>query len=223
MLQRIDIARTESETALFYDLLIAGELVLKLIVAGLTAAIAEDRDRNLYRIEHRLVRADGLGEWAGALEDLVTGPAAQHLSVPAYEERRELTQRWAAGDAAWQRRAVDLLEETCDAVDVSRQNPAPAKVSFARWFDSFVWLRNRTRAHGAPTGGTCARAVEALEQSILDVVENFRLFERPWAYVKRNLNGKYRVIPISGDMEPLTYLKVESEHVLEEGLGEFNW
>jgi hypothetical protein len=218
MFQRIEVARTESETALFYDLLIAGELVLKLSVAGLTAAVADDRDRNRYRIEHRLVRADGLGEWAGALEDLVTGPAAQHVAVAAYEERRELTQRWSSGDGAWQRRAVDLLEATCDDVEPSRQNPVPAKVSLARWFDSFVWLRNRTRAHGAPTGGKCARAVETLEQSVSTIVENFRLFDRPWAYLKRNLNGRYRVVPICGDMEPFGYLKHEPEHVLEEGV-----
>jgi hypothetical protein len=202
MFQRIEVARTESETALFYDLLIAGELLLKLSVAGLTAAVADDRDRNLYRIEHRLVRADGLGEWAGALEDLLAGPAAQHLAVAAYEERRELTQRWSGGDDTWQRRAVDLLEATCDEVDSLRQNTAPSKVSLARWFDSFVWLRNRTRAHGAPTGGKCARAVENLERSIFAIAENFRLFDRPWAYLRRNLKGTYRVISISGDMEP---------------------
>ena len=171
MVNRTEVARTESDTALFYDLLIAGELVLKLSVAGMTAAVADDRDRNRYGIEHRLVRADGLGEWARALEDLVTGPAAQHLAVAAYEERRELTQRWPRGDDAWQRQAVDLLEATCDDVDPSRQNTAPAKVSLVRWFDSFVWLRNRTRAHGAPTGGKCARAVETLEQSIGMVAE----------------------------------------------------
>jgi hypothetical protein len=218
MFQRIEVARTESETALFYDLLIAGELVLKLVVAGLTAAVAEDRDGNRYRIEHRLVRADGLGEWAGALEDLVTGPAAQHLAIAAYEERRELTQRWSAGDGTWQRRAVDLLDETCDEVDGSRQNSPPAKVSLSRWFDSFVWLRNRTRAHGAPTGGKCARGVETLEESILQLAENFRLFDRPWAYLKRNLKGTYRVVPIAGDMEPFAYLKREPEHVLDEGV-----
>ncbi len=218
MFQRIEVARTESETALFYDLLIGGELVVKLVVAGLTAAVAEDRDRNRYRIEHRLVRADGLGEWVAALDDIVTGPAAQHLAVAAHEERRELMQRRSAGDAAWQRRAVDLLEETCNEVDPSRLNGPPAKFSFVRWFESFVWLRNRARAHGAPTGGTCARAVETLEASILLVAENFFLFDRPWAYLKRNLNGKYRVIPISGDSSPYAYLKQEPEHQLEEGL-----
>ena len=218
MFHRIEVARTESETALFYDLLIAGELLLKLSVAGLTAAIADDRDRNRYRIEHRLVRADGLGEWAAVLGDVMMGPAAQHLTVAAYEEVRELTQRWPSSDGAWQRRAVDLLEDTCDSVDPDRQNPTPAKVSLARWFDSFVWLRNRTRAHGAPTGGKCAKAVEALEESICAIAENFRLFDRPWAYLKRNLKGTYRVVPIGGDMESFGYLKRESDYVLDEGV-----
>jgi tetratricopeptide (TPR) repeat protein len=218
MFQRIDITRTDSETALFYDLLIAGELLLKVAVAGLTAAVADDRDRNRYRIEHRLVRADGLGEWAGSLEEVITGPAAQHLAVAAYEDRRELTQRWLSSERAWQRQAVDLLEKTCDCLDPDRQNLAPAKVSLARWFDSFVWIRNRSRAHGAPTGKKCASAVETLELSIRMIADNFRLFDRPCAYLKRNLNGRYRVVPISGDMDPFAFLKKESEYVLEEGV-----
>ena len=218
MFERVEASRAESETALFHSLLYAGELVLKLVVAGLTAAVTDDRDRNRYRIEHRLVRADGLGEWARALEDILTGPAAQHLAVAAYEERRETTKRWSISDSSWQRQAVDSLEKTCDCVDASRKNQAPVKVSLVRWFDSFVWLRNRTRGHGAPTGSKCAKAVDTLEESILLVAQNFRLFDRSWSYLKRNLSGKYLVVPVSGDMEPFAYLKSEPDHVFEEGL-----
>lgn len=217
MSDRVEVARTDSETSLFYALLYFGELVVKLSISGLTAAVSDDRDRNRYRIEHRLVRADSLGEWVGALDDLITGPAAQHLAIEAYDERRELAQRWAPADEVWQRRAIDLLDRTCDAVDRSREQPA-SKIALTRWYESFVWLRNRTRAHGAPTGAKCASAVETLELSILTVASNLRVLYRPWAYLKRNLSGKHRVIPICGDPEPFSYLTVEPEHALEEGI-----
>lgn len=218
MFQRLDIARTDSETALFFELLYFGELLVKLTVAGLAAGVADDRDRNRYRLEHRLVRADGLGEWVGTLDELLTGPAAQHLAVAAYEERRELTQRWPSTDDAWQRQAVDLLEAACNQVEADREEPPTSKLALTRWYETFVWLRNRTRAHGAPTGKKCATAIETLEPSVLLIASNFQLFRRPWAYLRRNLNGKYRVIPICGDDEPFGYLKSEPEHVLDEGV-----
>jgi tetratricopeptide (TPR) repeat protein len=217
MFQRLEIARTDSETALFWELLFFGELVLKLSVAGLTGAVADDRDRNRYRVEHRLVRADGLGEWAGSLGDIFSGPAAQHLAVEAFEERREITRGWGQADESWQRRAVDLMTRTCEEVDPARE-PHPSKVALTRWFEDFVWLRNRTRAHGAPTGGKCSTAVATLEPAILLVASELRVLRRPWAYLKRNLSGKHRVISICGDPDVFDYLKLEPEHVLDEGI-----
>jgi hypothetical protein len=55
MWERIEIARQDSDTALFYDLLFAGEMIFKIITAGLVAAISEDRERHRYRHLHHLV------------------------------------------------------------------------------------------------------------------------------------------------------------------------
>lgn len=68
-------------------------------------------------------------------------------------------------------------------------------------------LRNATRGHGAPTPGICARAAPHLEQSIKLIMENLPLFQRPWAYLYRNLSGKYRVIPLGGDASAFEQLK----------------
>ena len=38
-----------------------------------------------------------------------------------------------------------------------------------------------------------------LEQSIELFAKNCSLFHRPWAYLKRNLSGKYRVTPLGGE------------------------
>ena len=83
MLERVDRARDDSDTALFYDLLSLGELVVKLATAGMVAAVQEERERHRYRLEYDLVRADGLGDWVEALDDVVTGPASVHLAPEA--------------------------------------------------------------------------------------------------------------------------------------------
>ena len=61
------MAKQESDTALFFHLLYFGEMLVKLITAGLVAAISEDRERHKYRQLYRLVRADSIGEWSTSI------------------------------------------------------------------------------------------------------------------------------------------------------------
>lgn len=107
--QRVEVAKQDSDAALFNDLLLAGELTLKLIAVGLLAAIPEDREKHRYRLAFRLVRADGLGDWATALDDILKGPASHHLcNVVKQAERAELLQ--PSGPGTWQHDAILSLK-----------------------------------------------------------------------------------------------------------------
>src|SRR5205085_6481045 len=92
MWKRVNIAREESDTALFYALLSLGELVTKITVTGLVAAVVDDEGHR-YRQLYRLVRGEGLGEWDKVLDDILTGPASQFLLPEASEEKRQLIQK----------------------------------------------------------------------------------------------------------------------------------
>lgn len=100
MLERVRVAREDSDTALFLQLMYLGEMVLKIVAAGLVSAVEQDSNRHRYRELHQLVRADSLGEWTAAIEDILTGPASQFLSPSARVEQRELTQK--SKDGSWQ-------------------------------------------------------------------------------------------------------------------------
>ncbi|MGH8881978.1 MAG: hypothetical protein ACRD0P_32290 [Stackebrandtia sp.] len=78
MWERAGLARDESDTAYFFELLYLGEMVVKLLVIELLAALPDDRERHRYELECRLVQADGIGEWAEVLDEALTGPASQH-------------------------------------------------------------------------------------------------------------------------------------------------
>src|SRR5687767_5031810 len=93
MRTRVETDRSDSDTALFLSLMYYGELATKLIVASFTSLVDDDRDRHRYRQMHRLVRADGLGEWASALDEIFAGPASQFLAVAARPYRDELIQK----------------------------------------------------------------------------------------------------------------------------------
>jgi hypothetical protein len=223
MWERVEIARADSDTALFLDLLYAGELLTKLIVSGLVAAIEDERERHRYRQLHRLVRASGLSEWASTADEILLGPPAQHLLPQAREEQRELTQK--CGPDSWQHEAVRLLHACLKltAADFLRTvapdlESLPAKVDGRRWLALFVLLRNKTRGHGAPAGAVCSKASPDLEASLRLVGDRFSLFRRPWAYLHRNLSGKYRVTRLTDTAGVFDALKSSTNVNLPDGV-----
>jgi hypothetical protein len=68
MWARAEQDKEESDYAYATSLLYTGEMTVKLIVAGMLAAIRDDKDRHRYSHAHTLLRADGIGDWANVLD-----------------------------------------------------------------------------------------------------------------------------------------------------------
>lgn len=204
MWERVEVARQDSDTALFLHLMYAGELVVKLVCAAMVESISEDIDRHRYRFAHRLVRADGIGDWAATLDELLTGPAAQNVTEDARTEHRELTKKCNLGE--WQHDAVVQLDRCLRALDKRREG-IPFKLDGRRWFQYFSELRNKTRAHGATSPSMFSQICPSLELSIHLFTDHFFLFKRDWVYLHRNLSGKYRVTKLSDSATEFDILK----------------
>jgi len=189
MLVRIDNSKEDSDVAFFNDLLLCGELVLKTVVLGLVSAIDDDRDRNRYKNLHTLVRADGIGKWSEVLEEVLSGPSSRFLKSEVRKEQNELNKKVAEGN--WQYQSVKLLHDCLSLIEP--QKNIPKKVEGKKWHRDFAYLRNKTRGHGAIRSSICSDIAPLLEESIMCWINNFGLFAREWAYLHRNLSGKYRV------------------------------
>ena len=156
MWERVEIARQDSDTALFLHLMYAAELLVKLICAGMLASLCDDTDRHRYRVAHRLVRADGIGDWSATLDEILIGPAAQCISEEARTEQRELTQKCNPGD--WQYDAVVCLDSCLRIIDSQREG-FPFKLEGKRWFLLFTEIRNKTGLTGRQVLLCAARSV----------------------------------------------------------------
>ncbi|MEH2539051.1 MULTISPECIES: NB-ARC domain-containing protein [unclassified Bradyrhizobium] len=187
---------SDSDFTLFMELLYVGELIVKITTAAFVACIENDREGHRYQLLHALVRADGIGEWASKLEEALVGPATQHLASELVSDRRIFTER--LGEDSWQYQAVRQLSTVLIGIHPTAQ-PIGDKVSLRTWFSTFAELRNKTRGHGAITPATCAKVVAAFRSSIDLVISNNPIFQRSWAYLHRNLSGKYNVVMIGGD------------------------
>jgi NB-ARC domain len=215
MLESVEVARSETDVSLFLQLLYLGEMLTKTAAAGLVAAVTDDRDRHRYRQLHRLVRANSLGDWSNVIDEVLAGPASQFLSPKARDLQKELTQRCNAG--SWQHEAATALHGCVKIVDVGF-DPLPVVIDGRRIFSLFVALRNRTRGHGATQGDTCSRLCVPLERALRLVIDNFSLLSMPWAFLHRNLSGKYRVTALTDNVSSFADFKTGTSHTLTDGI-----
>lgn len=215
MQERIDLDKTDSNSAYFSSLLYGYELVVKLTTAAFVAAIGDDADRHRYRLEHQLVRASGIGEWSSVLNETFTGPASAHLDYGARTYRNEITAK--AGVGEWQHEACRLLRNALIELSVETE-PQPQKSQLLQWFRDFSVLRNKTRGHGAPPQSWLDSSCELLGESLSLVIQNLSLFSAPWAFIRRSLIGKYRVCKLAGDDTPFAHLKSSKEFNYEDGV-----
>ena len=190
MNQRLAVDRSDSDTALFSSLLLKGELIVKLTTAGLVAVLQDDVDRHKYNHLYQLVRADGIGDWAQVLDALLIGPSSQLLPSQARTAQIQLTKSESAD--SWQHDAIRLLHDCLRCID-STTAKTTSRVQGREWFRAFATLRNRTRGHGAARPSTLSDACPSLEASLTLLEEHLDILSRPWAYIRQNLSGKYRV------------------------------
>lgn len=216
--ERLKASASESDTALMYDLLILGELITKLTTAAAIAAVVNDRDRVRYGLEYGLLRADSLGSWEASLSEVLTGPANALLHDEARAYVADITRNFLPSDvdSHWQRRAMEQLNEASQFVDVTLER-LPDRASLRWWFAAFSRLRNRTRGHGALTAAKASAAVPPLAESLSLVADNLGFLNAPWMHLHQNLNGRFRLTPLSGDCSPYSYLKTEAGHRVEVG------
>ena len=157
VVERAEQARSDSDFAYFFSLLLAAESLAKTIVAGTVASLDDDQDRNRYRLEHSLIRKDGLGDWGSAIEDSVSGTASQFFSANAQTNRTELNKQCKQGE--WQYEATAALKESLNRLNIESED-LPIKTDLKRWFRLFITLRNKTRGHGATTPSQASDTTE---------------------------------------------------------------
>lgn len=211
---RIARDRGEGDIAYFHALLLQIEYITKLVTAGVVACLGEESERHRYSFEHTLVRANSLGDWVDTLNAALTGPAAHYFVPAASRITKDLTERVTESDGRYT--AVRRLGDVAQRFGLDAQ--VGAKAALRQFFQLAAAIRNRTRGHGATTSADCSDVCPFMADAIEFVIGQTELFTVPWAYLHRNLSGKYRVCELLGDCSPLAYLKRTREVALPNGV-----
>jgi tetratricopeptide (TPR) repeat protein len=213
--QRVEIAKEDSDASMFLHLMYSAEQLAKLIIVGLLACVGDDSLRHRYAQEYRLVRADGIGEWSKALDEILSGPTSQFLFGEIRDFQKDLLEQTKEG--SWQYDSVNFLNDCLKTID-PKTDRLPIKTQGRNWFTIFTRLRNKTRGHGAIGGNDFSDICVLLEKSISLQFQNLSILNLPWAYLKRNLNGKYKVSSISLNTEVFEPLKSDRRQNYVDGI-----
>src|SRR5579875_88058 len=212
--ERVARDREEGDIAYFHALCLQIEYLTKLVTAGVVACLGDDADRHRYSLEYRLIRADSLGDWTGALNEALTGPAAQFFIPPAQSVIRNLTERVGPDDP----RYSTLKGIRKAAEDLGIKIDIGSKTPLRQFFDVATAIRNRTRGHGATTADQCSSLCPMVAEAASNLLEILQMFQVPWAHLHRNYSGKYRVSALLGDCSPFEYLKKTRDVKLTDGV-----
>ena len=211
---RVALDKQEGHIAYFHALTLQLKYITKLVTAAVLACVADDVERQRYSIEHRLVRADAIGDWVEALDAALTGPAAQHFIPEATGMVRQLTER--VGDADWRYSAVSGLHDVAKRFGLEAQ--VGNRAALRQVFQIGAAIRNRTRGHGATTSHECGDVCPALADAIAKTTAGLELFRLSWVYLHRNLSGKFRVSPLLAGGIEFDYLKNTRDVILPNGV-----
>ena len=215
MSTRVALDKDDGNHAYFHALTLQLEYLSKVVTAAVVACVGDDVDRNRYSLEHHLVRADSIGLWVRSLHNALLGQPAQLFRADTQHLIRDLTQKVRHTD--WRHSAVTALHRAAAEVGVSNHDLGRT-VALHQFFALGAELRNRSRGHGAPTTAQCGSACPYLADACNTVIENLTLFRLPWAYLHRNLSGKYRVSPLLADVSPFDHLKRQRDIDLPNGV-----
>lgn len=198
MLSRVKRSIADSDATYYSSLLLAGEMLTKIVTLALTACIDPERDEaeTAYATQYGVIRADSIGVWAAAIQNLTTAPVYRVLDEGARGFHTSLTQRFGADSDAWQRAAIDKLNEAIACFPSLTPERATGKVALAQWFQQFAALRNKTRGHGADPIAVQSSAVAPLAASLELLINGLEALRWPWWYVDLTQGRQNKVYPL---------------------------
>ena len=214
MMERVELAKADSNSAYFQTLLYANEFLVKWCAVFFVSSIADDKERNRYRSEHMLVHADGIGDWVSEVMKIFSGPAFSALDDKARPYVKEFTEKIKKGD--WR---YDVAADMRVAAKVlGAEQELPVKVSLCSWLLDFSYIRNKTRGHGAISSAIEEQLLGPLARTFYNIINNLSVLTVSCAYIRQNVSGKYKVSLIGGDDSAFAILKSSRDLQYQDGV-----
>jgi hypothetical protein len=180
--------------------LIAGyvaESAIKLITAAFQAGLRAGAKENAYAVAHRLLRADGLGEFDTSLADVTTHPVAGFLPPDFHPLLAWLTKKRGSSDPLSPLHVLPSIKAIHDSLGLDppefRSNPTLRQV-----IRELVLVRNKTRGHGALGPDLFLQLTPHYVSLVRLLLMDSPLFECDWLHLSMRASDTIRGMTLRG-------------------------
>lgn len=159
------------------------EASLKTIAAALWAGLRTSSPDNAYAVAYRLVRADGLGDWEDAIQQMSSQPLAGYLQPAFNPTQNWLTQRRKQPTDDWFFVAMTASDTIVSLLGLDYEQDPMRPRTVRHLLKSLVLVRNKTKAHGAVGPDFFQAANPLYLKAVSAVVTRCPLFKSRWMHL----------------------------------------
>lgn len=174
---------------------------IKTMAIALCSGMHNQSAETLYKCEHEIFRADGLGTWA----HIITECAKQRIPVNFHPEiltlSKWLTQNRNKPEDVWVKSGIEAASEILKYIDVPIEY---SKADVLHLINLLVIIRNKTKAHGAVSEIFYERFNDSYLDLTKSLIQNCPIFHCDWFYFSPAKRGKNNVLLLKG-LSPIQF------------------
>jgi hypothetical protein len=159
------------------------EASLKTIAIALWSGLRTSSADNAYTVAYRLVRADGLGEWEDAIQQMSSQPLAGYLQPVFQPTLNWLTQKRKPPTDDWFIVAINASDKVISLLGLEQDGDTSRPRTMRHLFKSLVLIRNKTKAHGAVGPEFFQAANPPYLRAVSAIVMRCPLFKSRWMHL----------------------------------------
>jgi len=191
------------------------EVSVKSIVVALYAGLQTGSSGDAYRLGHKLVHADGLGDWDTAIRSCTNLPLTKLFPAGFSPLLAWLNKRRGKAEDIWFRDAHASMMKVLDELD-SRDESSEKAANVIGLITGLVRIRNKTKAHGAVGSDFFGVANNYYLDVVLAILGHCPVFSWPWYHIRAG-EDKATVVALRGNnplhdssISPSTFLSKAS-------------
>jgi len=159
------------------------EASLKTIAVALWSGLRTGSPENAYAVAYRLVRADGLGDWEDAIQQISSQPLAGYLQPIFHPTQNWLTQKRKQPMDDWFFVAMTASDHVLSLLGLEFEQDNKRPRTLRHLLKSLVLIRNKTKAHGAVGPEFFDAANSHYMRAVTAVVMRCPLFKSRWMHL----------------------------------------
>lgn len=200
VVQRLNDAGENASADTFLMTSLITEFLIKIIAVGLLTGMRKRDSSVAHRLEYELVRANGLGEWQNAIQNLTVQSQAGYIHSEMRPLINWLSKKRNKPEDAWAKEVNEKCNAIFRIIGVADIKLPANRLTARHLISDFVRIRNKTKGHGALGPDFFERANPLYISATKTILDNCPVTNWEWYHLSvRQKKNNVRAIKLQGE------------------------